>query len=508
MASRSVWTVAESRAEDAWAAARGVPPLSLMELAGARAADFLVGEGLPGRILVLVGPGANGGDGLVAVRHLARHTDVRFALMGGMPRFAGAEGLLRAAMAYGARMVPETEFAELDADWVVDAVFGTGFHGTLGDAIGVWDRIAARGTPVYALDILSGMDGDSGEYAGPVTAAATLTFGATKWGHWGYPGAARSGRIAVLDIGLRESGLPVGGQWMAAGWARARLPRLGVLGHKYRRGRVMVVGGSAAMAGAPQLAAEAALRTGAGLVDMLVPRGILSRLAVPAPIMVRGCRETADHALNPGPQDWEYLARADVIVFGPGLGTSVGAELLRDVLALGKMTVIDADGLRLLPGIDRKAGGGKVILTPHSGEAARLLDTTAEAVDRDRRQALGQLVQRYRAGVVLKGCCTLTGSGGMVTVNTSGGPELATAGSGDVLAGVVGALAAQGLDSDAAMALGAYAHGWAGDLAAARLGRGMTAKDVIDALPRAWRRIEQAVPARRAPVDGRGQPIG
>ncbi|MDA8194050.1 MAG: NAD(P)H-hydrate dehydratase [Thermaerobacter sp.] len=488
-----VWTVAESRARDAEATAAGVPFLSLMERAGGFVAEAVRRRPGTRRVLILAGPGANGGDGLVAARLLARQMPVTLCVPGRFPGFLGAAELLRAAQAYGADVVTaEDGLRALEtADLVVDGLLGTGFRGEWGEVPGreILERTADRGIPVYAIDILSGVAADTGEYGGPpVPVEATITFGAPKWGHFGHPGALRTGRLLVADIGL--AGGAAGGRWMHPDLAAASLRPPDRLGSKFGRGRVIVLGGSAAMPGAPVMAGYAALRAGAGLVELLVPASLAGRLGAPAPLIVHPGGETREQTLSPSESDWRRVARASALVVGPGLGRRIPPGFLDRVLGLGLPTVLDADGLGLLARYPRRVGR-HVVLTPHSGEMARLLQRTVPAVDGNRRQALLDAVERYDAGVVLKGAFTLSGAGETVTVNTSGGPELATAGTGDVLAGIVAAFLAASLPSAQAMALGAYLHGWAGTHAADRQSRAVTALDVIDSLGAAWKSLQQ-----------------
>lgn len=494
MIGNKVWTVAQARQSDQTATKAGVPFLSLMELAGRRAADVVASYARGEPIAVLVGPGANGGDGLVLARHLARTTPVGVIIPGKSPGFPGAEDLIRAARAYGAEILDEAAGRTWmqRARILVDGLLGTGFHGRLQEVPGfsLLEAAGALRIPVYAIDLLSGVNGDSGAYSGPELAVAgTVTFGAAKWGHFGYPGTLLTGKLWVADIGLPDTA--GSGRWMTPAMARAMVKDPVATVSKYGRGRVAVLGGSPGMSGAPVMAAWAALKTGAGLVDLMVPRGIGRHVNAPTPLMVWSAEETGDGALNPGEKDWDRIRRADAVVFGPGAGRHLDPRLLDRLVAEEKPLVIDADGLNLLARHPR-ALPARVVLTPHSGEMGRLLGSEADAVDGDRRQAVLSFADRFGdAGVLLKGRHSLAMAERFIVVNTTGGPELATAGSGDVLAGVIGALLAQGLPPRDALALGAYLHGWAGHHAVSRHGRAVTALDLIEALGSAWQSVEK-----------------
>lgn len=491
MEDHAVWTVEESRAHDKTAQEMGVNLLSLMETAGARAAYYLLPE-LKGPGLIIAGKGHNGGDALVMARHVARYRDVQLLLPLGVPKFPGAEELLKVLQNYGAKIVAQDhmERAWNQVSWIVDGLFGTGFHGTVEDGFitQLWKRLSQTENVVYALDILSGIDANSGSYMlEPVYAHKTLTFGAAKWGHFGYPGSRFSGQLVILDIGLPDLG-PSSGQWIDPSWAKAHIPPRDFYAHKYRRGRVAVIGGSASMPGAPVLAGLAALKTGAGLVELFVPSGIVHRVQAPTPLLVRGVGEGGNLVLRG--EDIEALKRADVVIIGPGLGTGVSPALLETVITLGKPLVIDADALALLKEIAAGPLPEGTVLTPHSGEMARLLGITSDAVDAFRYQSVKQAVDRYRVCVVLKGPYSLVASE-RIFVNTANTPALATAGSGDVLSGVIAALLAGRYPKDVTemTAFATYLHGWAGIHAERDQGPSVIATDIIAALGQAWNSI-------------------
>ncbi|MBX5467335.1 MAG: NAD(P)H-hydrate dehydratase [Firmicutes bacterium] len=490
----AVWGAAEARAHDQAAVERGVDPAWLMEVAGAKAAGVLTARAPQGPVTVLVGPGQNGGDGLVVARYLARQRPTRVVLLRGVPHFAGADRLVVAARGYGAEILPESDLprALAQSQWVVDAVLGTGLTGPLREwAYSALSRVAEVGLPVWALDLVSGVESDTGVYRGPdgLRAEGTVTFGALKWGQVLYPGAGRGGEVWVADIGLPSLG-DEGARLPLPAAYRRLLPPVLPDRHKYRRGRVVVIGGSEAMPGAPVLAAEAALRAGAGVVELWVPEALAARVRPSPALLVRPVGRPGERVLRLTPAEEAMLSRADAVVFGPGGGRALAPNLLARILALGRPVVVDGDGLGLLtavPGADRAT---EVVLTPHEGEMARLLGCSPAAVHADRVGAFRAAAARYAGTVVLKGPFTIVGDRRHQAVNPSGGPELATAGSGDVLSGIIAALWAQGLAGREAATLGVYLHGWCGTFAAEHRGRAVVAPDVIDALPEAWAAVE------------------
>ncbi len=487
----SVWTVDESRAHDKRAQEWNIELSWLMETAGSRAAYCLIPE-LSGPGLVMVGKGHNGGDGLVVARHLARYLDVSIVMPLGRPSFPRGENLLQAAVSYGAKVVDPT-ISTGRYHWVIDGVFGTGFHGTVDhqEFHRLWQEVSKNKIPLYALDILSGIDADSGAYdLESVYAAKTLTFGAAKWGHFTYPGSRYGGQLVVLDIGLPDMG-SASGYWLNPSWARRQMSFRDFYTHKYRQGTVAVVGGSDSMPGAPVLAGSAALKAGAGLVELFVPEGILNRIQAPTPLLARGIRSHQD-AWSFSSEDMARLQRANVIIVGPGLGPHLHSRLLREMSSLQRPLVVDADALRLLgedASLTLPVGS---VLTPHAGEMGRLLEKTSQEVDGFRYRAVIEAASRFNVSVILKGPFSLTGAR-EVFVNTTNTPALATAGSGDVLSGIVAALLAH---SDPAsygeqLALATYLHGWAGIWAERHQGLSVVATDIIGAMSKAWNSIEQ-----------------
>jgi len=351
---------------------------------------------------------------------------------------------------------------------VVDAIFGTGLHGAVREPYGsVIGTILACGLPVVSADVPSGLDADTGMAAGPVVRAdVTVTFSALKPGLLMWPGPSLAGRVVVADIGVPidvGGALEIPGRCDLRGLMRWPTPE----DHKGSRGTVAVVAGSAAYPGAAALAAAGALRMGCGYVRVVtpVPAAEVVRQAWPNAI-VRPVEADSDGTLaNPG-EVLEAVSGADAVVAGPGLTTGAGpAAVIHALIALAGMPLLlDADALNVLagePDVLRRREAPTVI-TPHPGEAGRLLGSDASIVNCDRMRTAVSLSGDALV-CVLKGPGTLVAGGGRTAIVCSGGPGLARAGTGDVLAGMTGSLLAQGIDTFDAALLGAYLHGRAGE---------------------------------------------
>ncbi|WP_423833784.1 NAD(P)H-hydrate epimerase [Streptomyces manipurensis] len=409
------------------------------------------------RVVLLVGPGDNGGDALYAGARLARRGAAVTAVPMDPERMhPGGLAALRAA---GGRVEPTVPQR---ADLVVDGLLGIGGRGGLRPAAAALVERIPAGAPVLAVDLPSGVDADTGEVTGPaVTADVTVTFGAYKPGLLIDPGASHAGAVHLVDIGLElpEPELEALQHTDVA----ALLPQPTASSDKYRRGVVGVVAGSAQYPGAAVLAVAGALRGGAGAVRYVGP--------------------AADAVLARYPETLVGPGRVQAWVVGPGLGEGRAGEVA-DLLAGDAAVLVDADGLRGLDPAVLRARTAPTLLTPHAGEAAALLGVAREAVEAGRLSAVRRLAERYGATVLLKGSTTLVASAGVraVRVNPTGTPWLATAGSGDVLSGLAGSLLAGGLSGADAGAVGAYLHG----LAARRAGGPLVAHQVAEALPAAW----------------------
>ncbi|PWG62875.1 NAD(P)H-hydrate dehydratase [Sediminicurvatus halobius] len=461
----------------------GLPGEQLMERAGA-SAYRLLRRRFPDarRLLVLCGGGNNGGDGYVIARRAHQDgLEVTLCPLVPIERLKGSAAA--AARGAGEQLEPTAFDAEhlAGADLVVDALLGTGLDrpvaGELGEVIAA---VNAAGRPVLAVDVPSGLSARTGAVLGvAVRAALTPTFIGLKQGLFTGDAPAYTGEVVFDDLqvppGVYDAPAPVA-RLLGDGWLRDRLPPRERTAHKGRFGHVLVVGGDHGMGGAARLAAEAAGRTGAGLVSVATrPAHVPAVLAARPELMVRGVEE--GESLAP------LLERATVLACGPGLGTGPwGRALLAEALAAGLPLVLDADALSLLSAGMALPDGPRV-LTPHPGEAARLLDTDTTSIQQDRFAATQEIARRYRAAVVLKGAGTVVADVERCAVCAAGNPGMASGGMGDVLTGVVAALLAQGLTAFEAAAAGALVHATAADRAAAAGGeRGLLAGDLFAAL--------------------------
>ena len=502
-------TAAQMRAVDAAAAHHGMPSSVLMENAGAALAQAALRCAAPdGRFVVICGAGNNGGDGLVAARALlGKGRVVLAALVGGQGALEGEPARnLKALEAMGVRVAPEPgAFDARPGDVVVDAVFGTGLSrppgGAWADAIG---RIAAwrqRGAKVVSADLPSGLQTDTGQPYNPcVEADVTVSFGHLKLGQALEPGASLCGAVELADIGIpraAEDALQGPFAWLVEeSDVRDRLPVRRAEAHKGTYGHVLVVAGSWGKSGAAALAGQGALRAGAGLVTVATRADALQPAMAHASELM-GLALTEHGPLGPADLDalLEAAAGKQALVIGPGIPRGAQtAELLGELLEQVETTcVLDADALNALAqDLEQlRAAKGKLILTPHPGEMARLTGKTAAEVNQDRVGLARQLAARTGAVVVLKGARTVIADpGGEACVNPTGNPGMATAGSGDVLAGVLGALVGQGLSPLDAAVVGVFAHGLAGDLMAQECGQlGLVASDLLAGLPRVWARL-------------------
>ena len=468
-------SVAEMYAADAAAAKAGTPGLTLMENAGRAVADAIVRRWGTRPVSVLCGPGNNGGDGFVAARLLAdAGWPVRLGLMGARERLKGDAAAV-AARWEGA--IEPLDLALLDGEpLVVDALFGAGLARPLGGAaLALAEASAARGLPCVSVDIPSGIHGDTGAVlGGAFRAAATVTFARRKYGHLLLPGRDFAGALAVADIGIPAAAiaaLALRVHENAPALWRELLPSPASMDHKYSRGHALVVGGDCAHSGAARLAARAALRAGAGLVTVYAPEA-----AVP----VYAAQLTAV-MLEPAADLGSALAdeRRNALLIGPGCGVSptTRAQTLR-ALAAGKRCVLDADALTVFrdePAALFAALGRNTVLTPHEGEYRRLFAHEGDRLARARAAAA-----ESGAVVILKGAdSVIAAPDGRAAINANAPPTLATAGSGDVLAGFVLGLLAQGMPAFEAASAGVWLHG----AAAAAFGPGLIAEDLAETLP-------------------------
>ncbi len=494
-------TPAEMSAADRFAVSAGTPGIALMERAGLAVADEAARLAKSrGRIAVLCGPGGNGGDGFVAARLLGqRGYAVELGLLGRREAMRGDPAL--AAARYDG---PVRDAAAIDlepADCVIDALFGAGLARDIdGEAKALVGRInafARAGGRVLAVDVPSGVDGETGKVRGAaVEASASVTFFRLKPGHLLLPGRTLCGAIRLADIGIPEAALaPIAPQAFVnapAIW-RAALPRPSADSHKYARGAVLVLSGSGHHTGAARLAARAALRAGAGIVAVASP---------PDAVAVNAAQLTAVMvAPFAGAREFEALIadeRRRAIVLGPGAG--VGSALRKLIAAAlttpakNRTIVLDADALSSFAGdAPRLAaliarGGHQAVLTPHEGEFARLFEGAGDVNLEDDKLARARAAARLMGAVVLiKGADTVVAApDGRASIGWDLPPWLATAGSGDVLSGLVAGLAAQDMGPFEAASAAVWLHGACGRA----VGPGLIAEDLADALPGVLRGLE------------------
>ena len=498
---KPVLTPAQAKGLDAATQARGIRSVDLMERAGgavARACVDLCGGGYGRRAVVVAGKGNNGGDGFVAARRLARW-GMRVAVL----TLEEPSGLAAANASrlteVDVRVLPFSEAAlvrELGrSDVAVDAIFGTGFRGM---PEGAWASaiaaVNASTAPVVAVDIPSGVDGGSGAVDGDaVRAALTVTFGAAKTGVVLLPGAGYAGTVRVADIGFPSELVRADAFLTEPQDVAAILPSRLMDAHK-REAVLLLIAGSRWMTGAPKLMAEAAARIGAGLVHVAAPMSALPAIqAEVTEATFLPLPETAEGTIAAAAVD-TLLAAADrthAMALGPGLTTSTEtAGVVREIVAASPIPlVIDADALNAFSGdagalSERRT---EAVLTPHAGEFSRLTGVKGRDLDRDRVGHTRALAATTGAVSLLKGSRTvIAGPDGQVRINLTGSPVLATAGSGDVLTGMIGGLLACGVEPLDAASSAAYLHGLAGMLA----GRGAVAGDLVTLIPAAVEHVE------------------
>ncbi|WP_330298095.1 NAD(P)H-hydrate dehydratase [Streptomyces sp. NBC_00503] len=464
---RTAYSVETVRAAERELMAR-LPEGALMQRAAAGLAAVcarLLPRVYGSRVVLLVGPGDNGGDALYAGARLARRgAGVTAVAMDPARVHAGGLAALRAA---GGRLAEEVPHR---ADLVLDGLVGIGGRGGLRPAAAALVERIPAGAPVVAVDLPSGVDADTGEVAGAaVRADVTVTFGAHKPGLLIDPGATRAGVVHLVDIGLSFPEPPDAQAPLHAEVARL-LPVPARTSDKYRRGVVGIIAGSARYPGAAVLAVAGALRGGAGAVRYVGPPAV------------------ADAVLARYPETLIGPGRVQSWVVGPGLGEGEDPAVAQ-ALAQPVPVLVDADGLRGLDPGALRARQAETVLTPHAGEAAALLGVAREVVEAGRLAAVRELAGRYGATALLKGSTTLVCSGDArtVRVNPTGTAWLATAGSGDVLSGLAGSLLAAGLSGADAASVAAYLHGLAGRIASD--GGPLLAHDIAAALPAAWREV-------------------
>lgn len=494
----------------------GIPTLLLMENAGIQVALALGKLFAPvssKKICILAGPGNNGGDGFVVARHLKnRGAGVTvYHLCGDNPSSSGGgDAALNFAILrkmgvepifFGEENISELAGAVGTSDVVVDALFGTGVSRPLDGAAAFAVSILNRsGKPVVSIDIPSGINADTGKAMGEaVRARHTVALGFLKRGHVLHPGASHAGEVEVADIAIPRD-LANGGMvsYVAGNERQLVLARRALDSHKGTFGHLLLVAGSAGKTGAACMAAESAMRVGTGRVSVAVPKSLnqvmenklTEAMTIPLP-------ETKDQCLSLQARRrlMELVLGMSAVAVGPGLSTHPEtAQLVRDLIrSVTAPLVLDADGITALaddPGLLAKAQA-PVILTPHPGEMARLVGASTTDVQNNRLEVAREFARKHGVFVVLKGAGTIIAApDGILYVNSTGNPGMATAGTGDVLCGMIAGFLAQGIDAMRSALLAVYLHGLAGDIAASEVGVvGMVATDIIGRIPTATRSL-------------------
>jgi hydroxyethylthiazole kinase-like uncharacterized protein yjeF len=479
----AVLRVAQMVEADRLTIAAGTPGIDLMHNAGTAVAREIVKRWSVRRVSILCGPGNNGGDGFVVASALAAAGwPVRLALLGPRERLRG-DAQYHATRWTGS-VEPLTPAAIEDAQLVVDAIFGAGLSRALDPPVALTLTFAAqRGLPLIAVDIPSGVMGDTGETLGAIAANCTVTFTRKKPGHLLFPGRALCGDTVVAEIGTPSSVIDAVAvdTWENEPtlWRRA-LPQLQVAGNKYTRGHALLNGGYP-MTGAARMAARAAARLGAGLTSIAVPEAAL-------PVYAAALTSIMVHPLT-GMADFARLlsdARYTAFLIGPGAGVNdTTRERALAMLATRRPVLLDADAISVFAAQPATLAGaikGPCVLTPHEGEFARLFDSSGDKLARARRAS-----RSCGAVVVLKGADTVIAApDGRAVINGNAPASLATAGAGDVLGGMILGLLAQGMDAFLAAAAAVWLHG----AAAMDFGPGLLAEDLPDLLPAVLRRLE------------------
>lgn len=495
-----VFSAEQIHALDRAAEAAGTSASELMRRAEAAVAEVIASR-YPSarRVLVMCGPGNNGGDGYgVAANLLAAGVEAAAMEVSSTPGSPAAAGERERYLTAGGDVSPLTPArlaakltGDASPDLVVDALFGVGLKRPLAGALAeVVELLEREGATVVSVDVPSGLDADRAAPVGPhVRAEMTVQLAGPKLASLCHPARQAYGEVVTVGIGIDEALLEAGSSTLLLdadevdAWISAREPDV----HKYSAGTVCVIAGSSRYLGAAELACRGAWRAGAGLVTLVAPERFPG-----------GWPETV--LVQPRDATWpppDLTSRqASATVFGPGLDRA-GAAWLPAVLAWAPgSVVVDASGLdpEVLPlGEALASGAGARVITPHAGEAARLLETAANEVAADPLGAALELARRHRAVCVLKGPTTVIAApSGRAALSTYGHPGMAAGGTGDVLAGLLGALLSDprgSTDAFEVVAAGVVAHGLAGELAAARLGRSLTASDVAESLPQAFRRV-------------------
>lgn len=471
-----------------------IPGVVLMEHAALGVVEAVISlmPAAGGAVCVICGGGNNGGDGLAVLRYLCMRGVEAWAALLCAPETLKGDARLQYDMAVSCGLMVRIALTQQavsglpinDAVLIVDALLGTGLRREVaGNFLSAVQRVNAAGVPVVAVDIPSGVDGATGLVCGEaVQASCTVTFQHKKIGHMLMPGRIKAGEVRVAPIGLPALRLYEAEQWEKAD-VQALLPPRRLDSHKGKNGRALLFAGSERYTGASTLCASSALRAGCGLLYVAVPRGIHAAFHCPAAISMP-VGKTADWSERAALEAMPLLQEKHAIALGPGMGSGVGvAMLLEKALQCGKPMVVDADALNALS--DHRGLFPLlhecVVLTPHPGEMARLLQGDAADIARNPLQYAKQAAEAWGCTVLLKGATTVIAHNKRVCLNTTGNPGLAKGGSGDVLSGILLGLLAQGFAPYDAACVGAYLLGESAESALSILGtRALLPTDVME----------------------------
>ncbi|HJQ30389.1 MAG TPA: NAD(P)H-hydrate dehydratase [Rubrobacter sp.] len=494
-----LYTAEEMSRADGRAQELGIPGGVLMERAGVQMARLALERFTPSRALVVSGGGNNGGDGFVIARelHLA---GVEVAVLATKSEYEGDPATnLEALRNLDVRFIdPEDLEAELGAaDLVVDALLGTGFSGEVRQKeAGIIEKMNSAQASLLAVDVPSGVDGATGEVQGAaVLADLTVCAHAVKVGCGISPGREHAGEVVAVDIGIPpEAEVEPSLVWTDAGSLWGKIPRTAEPAHKYSAGALLVVAGSRGMTGAPVMVVRGAQRTGCGIVFLATSEGAAPGVDLAlTEALVYGVAEDDEGYMGSGALEeiLEHAGRASALVMGPGTGTGdEGRRLVEGIVREVEVPVLlDADAVTNLTGTDVLARrNSPTVITPHAGELGRLLGSGAREVSARRLRSARSAAQENACCVLLKGSDTLVVEGERTAVNSTGNVALATAGTGDVLSGVVGALLSRGMSTYEASRAGAWAHGRAAELWLEDKGwpaESLVATDLLEYLPEA-----------------------
>lgn len=470
----------------------GVPSIALMETAsGAVAREARSLFGIDKTVMFICGPGNNGGDGYCAARWFIHMGGKAIVVALGSPKTPDAQLNMRILENMGVKIYPHIPLS-LSFDGIVDAMFGTGFKGELtGEYYAAAKFMNDSPAPVLSIDIPSGVNGSTGAAKYAVDADVTVTFQFPKLGHYLYPGKEYTGKLIVHDIGVSPlSVTEINSVVLDKKDIAALMPPRRLNTYKGDYGHVVIVAGSRGMAGAAVLAAQGALKGGAGLVtvgcckDSVLP--IVQSGAFEA--MAYGLYETPEGQISADNDLLSLMQKKTVLAMGCGLSASPNTKkLVTKLREFNLPTVMDADALNVSDGLF----GTRCVITPHVGEVARLTGLTTKDILNDPYNIALQFAAQRKVTVLLKGTTTIIADkDGRVTLNVTGTPAMSTGGSGDVLTGVISALMAQGLEPYDAARMGAYIHGLAGELAEKRLStQSVTAMDIAAQLFGAFREV-------------------